>query len=65
MGEDKHLVVNIGKGTAQVQVIIDQEAGDIRITDYQNVVKVRQWVTKGEKLRDILVDDVFVHTFTD
>ena len=64
LGEDKHLVVNMGKGVMQQQVIIDYEAGDIRITDYQHVVKIRL-TDLGKRLRDILVDDVFVHTFTE
>jgi hypothetical protein len=77
MREDKHLTIhfNPGKGDAR-QVIIDEDARDIRICDGKHVVKVRfsmapsglgylsQAIRHKNELQDILVDDVFV-TFID
>ena len=59
MRENKHLCItfNPQKGDRR-QVIIDEEHKDIRICDGHHVVKLR-W--EGNKLKDILVDDVFVH----
>ena len=45
-------------------VIIDRKEGDIRISDFKNVIKVRiDQPGPYSKLKDILVDDVFVHKF--
>lgn len=62
---DKHLDVWLDEPSQSFQqfrqVIIDKEHNDVRITDHQNIMKVR--FTKDGKLKDILVNDVFVHTF--
>jgi len=57
MREDRHLWVEIDptKGDFR-EVIIDKER-DFRINDGQTVVKVR---FQDKKIRDILVNDIFV-----
>ena len=59
MRENRHLWVQFDptKGDFR-EVIIDKE-NDVRINDGQTVVKVR---LEGKKIKDVLVDDVFVWT---
>ena len=59
MREDRHLWVQFDptKGDWR-EVIIDKEK-DVRINDGQTVVKVR---LEGKKIKDVLVDDIFVWT---
>jgi len=57
MREDKHLWVTLGHPAEDPrEVIIDQDR-DVRICDGHTVVKVR---FEGKKIRDVLVDDIFV-----
>ena len=63
MGKDEKYLTVSAEG---FQVIIDREKGDVRITDFSHVIKVRFNQPKPDvivKLEDILVDDVFVHEF--
>ena len=59
MGKYKHLWIVMGdqSTTNQAEVIIDLEHLDIRINDFQSVVKVR--LTPTLKVKDILRNDIF------
>lgn len=62
MRKDRHLWVtfNPAEGDPR-EVIIDQEK-DVRICDGQHVVKVRfEKVAQKWRIKDVLVDDVFVY----
>ena len=57
MREDRHLWVQFDPTKRDWrEVIIDKEK-DVRISDGQNVVKVR---FEGKKIKDVLVNDIFV-----
>ena len=58
MREQHHLWVttNITQGDHR-EIIIDKEK-DVRICDGQHVVKIR---FEGKKIKDVLVDDIFVY----
>jgi len=57
MREDRHLWILFDPGKRDFrEVIIDKER-DIRINDGHTIIKVR---FEGKRIRDILVDDVFV-----
>ena len=57
MREDRHLCVQVDPTKSDWrEVIIDKER-DVRINDGHTVVKVR---FEGKKIKDVLVDDIFV-----
>lgn len=55
MGDNQHLTIEFHPGCSTV-VIIDKEK-DIRICDGSHILKIR---LKDKKIRDILIDDVFI-----
>lgn len=58
MQEDRHLCVNFGPASGDYRVVIIDKERDVRICDGASVVKVR---FEGQKIKDILVDDIFVY----
>jgi len=59
MREDRHLWVQTDPAKGDLREIIIDKETDVRINDGQTVVKVR---FQDKKIRDILVNDVFVWT---
>ena len=58
MQTDQHLCVNLGPASGDQRVVIIDKEKDVRICDGSSVIKVR---FEGQKIRDILVDDIFVY----